>query len=265
MCPLNIITLTTDFGTGDTYAGTMKGVILSINPQCRIVDLTHQISPQDIMGGCMSLSASYGFFPNGTIHLAVVDPGVGSNRRPILIETEKYFFVGPDNGIFSFILSASEVKNVFELTNNSFFLPQPCSTFHGRDIFAPVAAHLSKETLPACFGHSLTDPVIIKIPEPVLKNENMAEGAITHIDRFGNLITNFSRSFVRNTFSRESFHVEIRGVSFSKLLQNYACAEKDELFCLFGSSGFLEVSLKNGSAKKMLKAEKGDKIILFKK
>lgn len=255
-----IITLTTDFGLADTYVGTMKGVILSINPQCTIVDITHQVASRDITGGCFALSASYSFFPEGTIHVAVVDPGVGSTRRPILIEMEKYFFIGPDNGILSFVLTGQEVKNVFEITDTSCFLPSPSSTFHGRDIFSPAAAHLSKGIPPARFGNPIKDYIILKFPEPVLVNKNEAEGEIVHIDRFGNLITNLTREFVEKLIGTSDFCAEIKGETAQRLLPAYAHAEEDEIFCLFGSSDFLEVSVKNRSAEEMIDARKGDKI-----
>lgn len=255
-----IITLTTDFGTCDTYAGTIKGVILSINPQCTIVDITHQVAPQDIMGGCFALSSSYGYFPDGSIHLAVVDPGVGSTRRPILIETDNFFFVGPDNGIFSFILTGPDVKNIFEITNSAFFLPSVCGTFHGRDIFAPVAAHLSKGTPAESFGRPATNCTILDLPKPAAAGLKQAEGEIIHIDRFGNLITNFSRRFVEDTIGKGPFHAAIKGVSAVKLLPNYAGADEDELFCVFGSSNLLELSVKNKSARQMLSAQKGDTV-----
>lgn len=260
MNPSSIITLTTDFGITDPYVGTMKGVILSINPQATIVDITHQIGPQDIIGGSFALSIAYSFFPKGTIHIAVIDPGVGGPRRPILIETPQYFFIGPDNGIFSFILTTGDVKKVFETTNSSYFLPNLSATFHGRDIFAPVAAHLSTGTPPACFGDPIEDSVIINFPEPVIISETEVEGEVIHIDRFGNLITNLPRRSIEKNIGKSSFWAEMKATAISRHLPAYGFAEEGELFCLFGSSGFLEVSVKNGSAREVLDAQKGDRI-----
>src|SRR5512139_936347 len=148
----HIITLITDVGIEDTYAGVLKGVILSISPSCSIVDITHQIPPQDVRAACFALSTSYAYFPQGTIHLVIVDPGVGGKRRPLLIETEDYFFIGPDNGVFTAILVNPGLKSVIEITNREYFLQEVSSTFHGRDIFAPVAAHLANGCLISRFG-----------------------------------------------------------------------------------------------------------------
>ena len=256
----SVITLTTDFGLSDHYAGTMKGVILSINPKCTIVDITHQIASQDVMGGCFTLSESYTFFPERTIHVAVVDPGVGSARRSILVETKKYLFVGPDNGIFSFVLAGKDVKNVFEITENTLLLPSRSTTFHGRDVFSPAAAHLSKGIPPERFGSPVKDCFIISLPEPVLLDNNEAEGEIVHIDWFGNLTTNLPRELVEKLISAGSFCAEIKGAHVLRLLPYYAHAEENEIFCLFGSSGLLEVSVKNKRAADLIGARRGDKI-----
>ena len=259
----NIITLTTDFGTADSYVGAMKGAILSINPQCNIVDITHEIGPQDIMGGCFALSGSHIFFPEGTIHVAVVDPGVGSKRCSVIIETEKYIFVGPDNGIFSFVLNTEKIKNIIEITNKSYMLPSVSSTFHGRDVFAPAAAHLSKGIPLACFGPAVNDPVILGISEPVMTNDGRAEGEIIHIDRFGNLVTNISNLFVKNLGKNSPLCAEINSVQISRFLPNYASANEGELFYLFGSSDFIEISVRNGSACKLLNAKRGNKVTML--
>jgi len=256
----SIITLTTDFGTADAYAGAMKGVILSINPQCTIVDITHEIAPQNILAGSLSLAAACGCFPKGTIHVGVVDPGVGSSRRPVLIDTENYFFVGPDNGLFSFALSGEGAKKVYELSNTAYFRPHPCQTFHGRDIFAPAAAHLSKGVLPVYFGNPVYDPVMMTLPEPLGKGDAEAEGEIIHIDRFGNLITNLSRKFLAGFAGRRAFYAEIKGRTVAGLLETYAGAGEDELFCLFGSTGYLEISVKNKSAAALIDAKVGDTV-----
>ncbi len=258
----SVITFTTDFASADPYVGIMQGVILSINPQCTFIDITHEITPQDIIHGCFALSVSYNYFPKGTIHVAVVDPGVGSNRRAIIVETDMYIFVGPDNGIFSFVLDSPDVAKVTEITNAAYFRPSPSTTFHGRDIFAPVAAHLSKGIPPQRFGSPVTDYVLIRTPEPVLQSTGAIEGEILHIDRFGNLITNITRRFLEKHLG-DTIIAGINGIKATRLLQTYTQAEDDELFCLFGSSGHLEVSVKNKSAQEITRARRGDKIIVI--
>ncbi len=195
-----IITLTTDFGLDDIYVGIMKGVILSINPACTIVDITHAVTPRDIAAGAFALESSCPYFPAGAIHMAIVDPGVGSGRRALVVETERSLFVGPDNGIFSFALSAPGLKAVYALTSTDYFLPDMSATFHGRDIFAPVAAHLSKGVQPEHMGRRIDDPVILPQAVPVMRGAGILEGCIVHIDRFGNLITNISRVMLQGFF-----------------------------------------------------------------
>jgi len=257
-----VITLTTDFGTADNFVGAMKGVILSINPRCAIVDITHHIAPQDVMEGCFSLAASYSFFPEKTIHVAVVDPGVGGPRRPLLIATETHFFIGPDNGIFSFVFSEPGEKNIFEITESRYFLPEISTTFHGRDIFAPVAAHLSKGTPPACFGNAVSECVIREFPAPNMINEKELEAEIIHIDRFGNLITNARMDMIEKLLKTGDIRTDVNGHSVSELLTNYIDARDDVLFFIMGSSGCLEISAKNKSAQKITGARRGDRILL---
>ena len=260
----NIITVITDFGIADTCVGTMKGVILSINSSCTIVDITHEIQPQDIRGACFALEAAYRYFPKGTIHLAIVDPGVGSSRRPLLIETEDYFFIGPDNGIFTRVLTKPDRTSVIELANASYFLSEVSATFHGRDIFAPVAAHLSKGIPPSQFGNKVSDCVLLSWPEPFIQKEGEAEGQVIHIDRFGNLVTNLTRSFMEELSGGRAFHADCAGTSIAQLVPSYAYGKQGELYCVYGSSGYLEISSVNGSARDLLKARRGDcvKIII---
>jgi hypothetical protein len=264
MQPSGIITLTTDFGVSDPYVGGLKGVILTINPRCRMVDITHQIAPQDVMAGSFTLSISYRFFPPGTIHLAVVDPGVGTNRRPLLVKAGDYFFIGPDNGIFSFILSGSAEVAVHAITEPAFWLPEPSRTFHGRDIFAPVAAHLAGGVAPSQFGPPVDDYIVYRLPEPEKLGSSGVSGEIIHTDHFGNLITNIPESLVRSMTAAGCLQAEIRGAAITRLLPAYGCADEDELFCIIGSSGLLEVALKNGSAQQRLAARRGDRIIIKK-
>ncbi len=256
----NIITLITDFGIYDPYVGIMKGVILSINPKAKIIDITHSIPPQDIICAGLTIKNSFSFFPEKTIHLAVVDPGVGSKRLPILIKTEKYFFIGPDNGLFSSIISNEKTENIIEITNKNYSLKKISRTFHGRDIFAPAAAHLSTGKKIDAFGSALKNPIIIPFPEPCILNSHEAEGEVVHIDCFGNLLTNISASFLEEIAGTKSFFLEVNNIPISRILPYYAAAEEDELFCIIGSSDTLEISIKNSNAQKSTGIKRGDKV-----
>lgn len=258
-----LITLTTDFGTADTYSAVMKGVILSINPDCRIVDITHQIDPYNIRSAGFTLMTAFSYFPKNTIHVAVVDPGVGTDRRALVIDAGDHVFVGPDNGIFSFILSEKfpGKPEIHEITDTAYMLPQVSSTFQGRDIFAPAAAHLSLGVPARCFGAPVQAPVSFPFPEPVLKSDTSIEGEALHIDRFGNIISNIPRLLIDTTLSAP-FYAQINETTVSKTVPSYGFASEDEIFCLFGSSGFLEISLKNKSAAEKIGCCTGDKIII---
>ena len=187
-----IITLLTDFGTEDYFVGAMKGVILTRNPAAVIVDITHSIPPQDVRAGAFTLSAVYDSFPAGSIHLAVVDPGVGSNRRPVIIEAAGHLFVGPDNGLFSMVLDRAPGAKVRHVTNTAYLLPDPSSTFHGRDIFAPVAAALAQGVCPGELGPVIQDPVRFGFVECESLMDGTMVGRVIHIDHFGNCVTNFA-------------------------------------------------------------------------
>ena len=258
-----IITLITDFGTADTYAGVMKGVILSINAMARVVDITHEIAPQDVWGACFALQTAYSWFPKKTIHLVVVDPGVGSERRPLVIETENYFFIGPDNGVFTAVLAGQGKKSVYKITDSAFLLPEVSATFHGRDVFAPVAAHLAKGIPPSRMGTAVSDYVLLDWPQPVAVKAGTAEGQILHIDRFGNLITNFSRPYVRELTGGSDFYVRCAGKSINQVVPSYAYAKPGHLCSVFGSSNFLEIAVAGGSAARVLKAKRGQKSGFF--
>jgi hypothetical protein len=253
-----VISLITDFGIEDTYAGVLKGVILSISPGCSIVDITHHIPPQDVRAACFALSTSYTYFPKKTIHLVIVDPGVGSNRRPLLIEAEDYFFIGPDNGVFTSILVKPGLKSVIAITNGEYFLTEVSSTFHGRDIFAPVAAHLANGCPPSSFGAPVADYVLLDLPQPVVLKPGEAQGTIFHIDRFGNLVTSFSREHIKQITGNRTFRIECAGRIITKIAPSYSFAQPGELCGVFGSSNYLEISVTNGSARDMLNAQCGD-------
>jgi len=252
-----IIALLTDFGSRDYYVGAMKGVILSVNAQAIIVDITHEIPPQDIRSAGFTLRACYKNFPAKTIFAAIIDPGVGSNRRAILAETENYRFVAPDNGLLSFVFEEETNFRVFELTNKKFFAPKVSRTFHGRDIFAPVAAHLSKGMQPNEFGREINDFVCFKTAKPVRISETEIEAEIVHADNFGNLITNLRQSDLP-----ENFRLEVNGEIIERQRKFYAEAAKDEVFIILGSAGFLEISANQNLAQEILRVRVGEKILL---
>jgi len=254
-----IITLLTDFGLKDPYVASMKGVILSINPQCTLVDITHQVSPYDIKEGAFILAQAYSTFPKGTIHLSVVDPGVGSPRKPILFVTKNYFFIGPDNGLFTFALKREKLKKVIALGKMEFFLPEVSPTFHGRDLFAPVAAHLSFGIAPESFGRVIKSWNEISFPEPVLRQEKLI-GEVVHIDTFGNLVCNIDYKNLLKFSKTRPFVIKIGKRTMRGLKKGYWEGRKDEPMALIGSGGFLEISVREGNAQRLLKAKKGDPI-----
>jgi S-adenosylmethionine hydrolase len=251
-----IITLLTDFGTKDGYVGAVKGVIKRINPQAEIVDVTHDIDSYDVIGAAFALNNFYRYFPKGAIHLAVVDPGVGSLREPILIKTKDFFFVGPDNGIFSFIYQKEDITDIIIISNKKYFLAEPSSTFHARDIFAPVAAYLSLGIKTDEFGSPAKECVKFIIPQPESKGKGL-RGEIIHIDRFGNLITNVPADLLENKRNAEILvsKRKIKGIS-----RSYFEIKEQELGALIGSSDFLELAVNQGSAQTLLKAKVGNPV-----
>jgi S-adenosylmethionine hydrolase len=256
-----IITLLTDFGTKDYYVASMKGVILNINPGCTIIDVTHDVRPHDIIEGAFLLANAFSFFPKGTIHLSVVDPAVGSARRPVLLVTQNYFFVGPDNGLFGLVSQREKVKKVVVLTRKDYFLPEVSMTFHGRDIFAPVAAHLSLGTRPSAFGYETRVLKDLGIRRPVARDEKLS-GEIFHIDTFGNLVSNIDEErllrFVRGRpFVIRAGRRRIRGLN-----KGYWEGRRGEPMALIGSGGYLEISVREGNAQKVLKMKRGDPVVV---
>lgn len=244
-----IITLTSDFGDQDAYVAAMKAVILGIYPEARLVDISHQVPAQDIAHAAFLLQSAALYFPAGTVHLAVVDPGVGSSRRAIAIEANGHFFVGPDNGIFTDFLTPD--SRVFLLNRPEFFRPQVSATFHGRDIFAPIAGHLAQGTDPAQMGEPISDPQKLPRPEPqVLKDRILGE--VIHVDRFGNLITNIHADLIPPAST-----IRIMGKDIPGLSPNYQSAPPGVLLALIGSTNRLEISLPEDSAAKRLKAGVG--------
>ena len=254
-----IIALLTDFGTQDYFVGAMKGAILSINKKARIVDITHNISPQDIQSASFTLRSCYLDFPEKTIFTAIVDPGVGSDRRAILVETADYYFIAPDNGLLSFIFNADKTFRVFELANKEYFKHPVSDTFHGRDIFAPAAAHLSNGVKSAEFGSELKDFARFAENKPRKISDDKIEAEIIHIDRFGNLISNLKMESLPDNFT-----VTINGKKISKVQRFFAESGKSELFMILGSAGFLEIAAFRDSAAKLLKVNISQKFLLEK-
>ena len=268
-----IITLTTDFGTSDTYVGIMKGVILSINPNAQIVDLTHAIPPQDIYEAAFSIEAARSYFPQGTIHVIVVDPGVGSDRGAIVSHIDTAFFVCPDNGVLSYLLRSVENEgahpiNAVAIQNKAYYLPEVSNTFHGRDIFAPVAAHLS-------LGVPLDDigppvPTLVQLPIQVPERSgNTLTGHIVKIDRFGNAITNISETAMARlegapTEGMPIYEIRVGGVRLHRLNRAYAESGVGEPLTIIGSYGLLEIAVNGDSAEKQLGLKRGETVVIQK-
>jgi len=232
----------------------MKGVILSVNPNARIVDITHGVPSHDILAGAMALQSSCSYFPKGTIHLAVVDPGVGSSRRPLLAISDDYAFVGPDNGLLAHAISSEQNVRVLHLTEPEYFFKPLSQTFHGRDIFAPVAAWLSRGKLRKSFGAVIDDWIRLDWPAPRRVGKSLF-GTVLRVDRFGNLITNISAGDLAcPTSTPLEIEIDIRGRTIRQLCRAYAEAVSAEPFAIIGSAGLLEISVRQGSAAALLGA-----------
>ena len=263
-----IITLTTDFGTSDPYVGVMKGVILGINPQAQIVDISHQIQPQSIVEGAFIIGTSHGYFPDGTIHVVVVDPGVGTSRNGLLLVTSMARYLAPDNGVLSYIvrdgpnaesreMTGSRIAlprgfRAYRLTNSQYWHHPVSSTFHGRDVFAPVAAHLSLEVPPERLGEEVREVACLPHRPPQWVGDNL-EGHVEHVDHFGNLITDIPAKMLA---SNEHTAIAIKGHRISGLSSSFA--EGGQLLAIIGSHGTLEISAKNSNAANKLGAGVGD-------
>jgi len=263
-----IVTVTTDFGLRDPFVGIMKGVILGLNPEIDLVDLSHQVTPHDILDGAFTLFESYRFFPPDTIHLVVVDPGVGSERRPLLASTPKYTFVAPDNGVLAMMIEREEAVEVRHVTADQYFLKPLSNTFHGRDVFAPVAGWLSRGIAPDKFGEVITDYVRTapgQPPRPARIADNGVRGAVLKIDNFGNVITNLTLVDVPELVREEpsSFRVVVNGHEITRLVSAYAGGGPGETVAIVGSAGFLELANNLGSAAGSLGASTGMEVFVY--
>jgi S-adenosylmethionine hydrolase len=255
----SLITLLTDFGSQDYFVSAMKGTILSRDSDARIVDITHEIPPQDIRAAAFNLLAAYKDFPAGTVHVVVVDPGVGSARRGIIIDCAGQFFVGPDNGLFSWICEREENFRAIHLTNANFFRHPVSPTFHGRDIFAPVAAALANGIDLQEFGPLIDDPIKLEALAPRRTKSGEIEATVIHIDRFGNCITNLTREHLAPGAT-----LSVRDREISSVREFFADSgvDLDEFFCVVGSAGFLEIAAQNSSAAQLLNVQRGDVVTL---
>jgi S-adenosylmethionine hydrolase len=253
-----LITLTTDFGTSDPFVGIMKGVIFRINPHAQVTDLSHGIPPQDIMPAALLLRHAIGYFPSGTVHVVVVDPGVGSSRNPLLIDFEGNYLIGPDNGVLSLALEGKRPTRIIRLSNTTYQLQPTSATFHGRDIFAPAAAHLSLGIAPEALGEPTDSFVRLSCRKPV-RTEQAIIGEISYIDAFGNLFTNIHADHLPQR-PRDKLKIMFGAVSIQGLAHNYAAVAQGDYVALINSWELLEIAVCKDSAQKRSGAMIGDKV-----
>ena len=257
----NIVTLTTDFGHSDHYVGAMKGAILNVNPEAKVVDICHDVRPYDILEGAFAIAQAYQFFPPRTIHLVLVDPGVGSSRRPLLVTTVKHIFVAPDNGVLSLIFAREEVT-VYHITATHYFLESVSNTFHGRDVFAPVAGWLSRQVEPSKFGEPITDFARFNAPKPKKVNERILKGVVLRVDRFGTLLTNLTPADLPQLSAENppSIKILVGKTEITKMNVSYSEGAPGEVFAIMGSTGYLEIAANRASASQSLGVGKGAEV-----
>lgn len=256
------ITLLTDFGTRDHFVATIKGVLVGITPVLNIVDISHDIQAHDILEAAFLIRSCFSYFPQRTIHVVVVDPTVGSNRRAIMVSTENYYFIAPDNGVLSLIYEAEPVSTVVEITAEHYISQDPCKTFDARNVFAPAAAWLAKGTDILNFGEPIEDYVKLTLPKAKMSGD-LLKGQIIHTDRFGNLITNISRDDYNDARAKvpgDAFKVTIGKAEVKGLKEYYGQVAKGELIAVFGSTNFLEIAQNQGSAAKALSLTRGAEV-----
>ena len=258
---MSVITLTTDFGD-DEYSGIMKGVILSLNPSVIIVDVTHHISPQDLVQAAYSIYFSYRYFPQGTVHVVVVDPTVGSDRKIIALKKAGHIFLAPDNGVLTLLINEENISSIARIDNTSFFLDPVCRTFHGRDIFAPVSAHLSMGVPLKKLGTPVAQKnlMCLSIPVPYFSENGDLVGTIVSIDHFGNLITNIHLNdleSINHSISGKNLCIFVGNDKINGLSPNYSAVKIGHPLAIIGSRGCLEISVNGGSAAKYFIAKKG--------
>jgi hypothetical protein len=256
-----IITLTTDFGTSDHLVGTMKGVILNINPASRIVDINHSVVPFDLLDGALSIANAYSFFPARTIHVVIVDPGVGTDRRPILVTAGNQFFVAPDNGVLS-VIYERESCTVRHITAEHYFLNPISPTFHGRDIFAPTAAWLSKTFQTEAFGEVVTDFVRFTMPKAKANGQGI-KGVVLRVDAFGNLLTNLTvENIPASAVAGGPIQLAVNGKPVTQFARTFAAGNPGEPIAVVGSTGYVEIAVNRGSAARTLGVGRGAEVTL---
>ncbi len=259
-----IITLTTDFGTRDAYVGAMKGVMLFINNNTQLIDITHNLPSYEILSAALMLKEACPYFPEESIHIGVIDPGVGGQRRPVLIKIQNRFYIGPDNGIFGLLLSEFGFEGAWELSNAEYFLDSISSTFHGRDIFAPVAAHLAKGVPAQDFGPEVTDPVGLELP-PYEIGYDRLQGEVLLVDHFGNCITNLSEALIFNWAQGATFQIYAASEIINEISISYEAVSIGKGLALYNSMRYLEIACNQGRADVTLGMARGDLIVLQKK
>ena len=257
-----IVTLTTDYGTNDHLVGAMKGVILSINPEVQIVDITHNVIAHDVLDGALTIGQAYKYFPSKTIHVVVIDPGVGTARRPVLVASDQHYFVAPDNGVLSSVYDQTEALYVWNIISEHYFRQPVSKTFHGRDVFAPVAAWLSKSWQTSAFGEQITDFVRFAIPKPKATG-NTVKGVVLRVDHFGNLITNVTAADVPALAAPDG-KVSIRAgnATVTKVASTFAESPAGEPVGIVGSSGYLEIAVNKGNASRALGIARGAEVTI---
>jgi len=260
-----IITLTTDYGTNDHLVGTLKGVILKINPDVTIVDITHQVAAYDLLDGALAIGSAYSYFPPRTIHIVVVDPGVGTERRPLLVSGQNQYFIAPDNGVLSLVYEREQDIVVRHANAEHYYLQPVSSTFHGRDIFAPVAAWLSKGWQTASMGEGIEDYKRLTLPRPK-SVEGIAKGIVLRVDSFGNLVTNFRpEDLPEIAVQKGAIKLHVGDHAVSRLVQTFAMGKAGEPVAYVGSSGYVEIAVNKGNASRTLGIGRGKPVTLSKK
>lgn len=253
-----IITITTDFGLQDHYVGVIKAVMLEISPEATLIDISNEIPPQDVMAGAWVIRNAVEYFPAGTVHLVVVDPGVGTERDPVVLRTGGQFFVGPDNGVFS-LLAEEKPYKAWKLTNSECWRSERSDTFHGRDIFAPVAAHLANGTDPEKLGSEVEELITYRWARPISDKAGV-QGWVVHIDRFGNLVSNIPEKMIRETTGDSELKIYVGNTILHKISRSYGFVEEGDPVAYIGSSGMLEVGVNKGDASQLLGVRKGAQI-----
>jgi S-adenosylmethionine hydrolase len=261
-----IITLTTDYGNNDHLVGTLKGVILKINPEVTLVDITHNISPYDLLDGALAIGAAYAYFPPKTIHIVVIDPGVGTARRPLLVSASNQYFIAPDNGVLSVVLEREQSNAVVRHANVEHYFLQPLSkTFHGRDVFAPVAAWLSKSWQTASMGDEIQDFKRLALPRPKAV-DGVVKGAVLRIDAFGNLVTNFRvEDLPENAISSGGVKFQVGAHPVERMVETFAQGNPGEAIAYIGSTGYVEIAVNKANASRTLSVGRGAPVVLTNK